>query len=143
MRNVDISLTRISIYHWRRLLRNPSLAMKLLAWNCQGLGSPWTVHALDELLRFHNPALVFLSETKCKKRKCENLKEKYNLFGINVDSCGKKGGLILLWRKDINLVVNSFSCSHIDVGVFNEERVAGWRFTSIYGQPDVGRRGET
>ncbi|KAL0410571.1 UNVERIFIED_CONTAM: hypothetical protein Slati_3646800 [Sesamum latifolium] len=55
----------------------------------------------------------------------------------------KKGGLMLLWRKDINLVVNSFSCSHIDVGVFNKEGVAGWRFTGIYGQPDVGRRGET
>ncbi|KAL0453949.1 UNVERIFIED_CONTAM: hypothetical protein Slati_1373000 [Sesamum latifolium] len=77
--------------------------MKLLVWNCQGLGSPWIVRVLSELIRFHNPGLVFLFETKCKRRKCDNLKEKFNLFGINVDSHGRAGGLILLWRKDINL----------------------------------------
>ncbi|KAL0399794.1 UNVERIFIED_CONTAM: hypothetical protein Sradi_2322700 [Sesamum radiatum] len=100
--------------------------MKILVWNCQGLGSLWTVHALDELIRLHDPALVFLSETKCKKRKCDNLKERYNLFGINVDSCGKGGGLMMLWRKDIS--VHSFSSSHIDAGVFNEKGFEGWHF---------------
>ncbi|KAL0368284.1 UNVERIFIED_CONTAM: hypothetical protein Scaly_1047300 [Sesamum calycinum] len=111
--------------------------MKLLVWNCPGLGSPWTVHVLDELIRLHDPALVFLSETKCKKHKCDNLKEKYNLFGINVDSRGKSGGLILLWRKDINLFVHLFSVSHIDAGVFNEAGLEGWRFTGIYGHSEA------
>ncbi|KAL0402472.1 UNVERIFIED_CONTAM: hypothetical protein Slati_4277100 [Sesamum latifolium] len=117
--------------------------MKLLVWNCQGLGSPWTVHALDEIIRLHDPVLVFLSKTKCKWRKCENLKEKYNFFGVNVDSQGKGRGLILLWRKDVNLVVHSFSYSHIDASVFNEEGLEGWRFTGIYGHPEAARREET
>ncbi|KAL0458054.1 UNVERIFIED_CONTAM: hypothetical protein Slati_0432600 [Sesamum latifolium] len=117
--------------------------MNLLAWNCQGLGSPWTVRVLSELFRRHNPALVFLSENKCKKQKCEILKEKFNLFRVNVDSRGKGGGLMLLWRKDINLVVHSFSTSHIDATVSTEESTNGWRFTSIYGQPDVAKRSES
>ncbi|KAK4389704.1 hypothetical protein Sango_2307400 [Sesamum angolense] len=66
--------------------------MKLIVWNCQGLGFPWTVQVLNKLIRLHNPALVFLSETKCKKRKYEILKEKLNLFGVNIDSQGKGGG---------------------------------------------------
>ncbi|KAL0410924.1 UNVERIFIED_CONTAM: hypothetical protein Slati_3682100 [Sesamum latifolium] len=109
----------------------------------QGLGSTWTVRVLNELIRLHNPALVFLSETKCKKRKCEILKEKFNLFGINVDSQGKGGGLMLLWRKDINLVVHSFSHSHIDAGISNEEGTNGWRFTGLYGHPEAAKRTET
>ncbi|KAL0379058.1 UNVERIFIED_CONTAM: hypothetical protein Sradi_3211300 [Sesamum radiatum] len=54
--------------------------------NCQGLGSPRSVHILNELIRLYNPALIFLSETKYKTRKCENLKEIHNLFGVSVDS---------------------------------------------------------
>ncbi|KAL0405316.1 UNVERIFIED_CONTAM: hypothetical protein Slati_3845500 [Sesamum latifolium] len=97
------------------------------------LGSPWTVRVLRDHIRLHNPALVFLSQTKCKRRKCENLKEKFNLFGINVDSYGKAGGLMLLWRKDINLVVKSYSYSHIDAVLSKEDGTEGWRFTGVYG----------
>ncbi|KAL0405499.1 UNVERIFIED_CONTAM: putative mitochondrial protein [Sesamum latifolium] len=93
------------------------LSMKLLVWNCQGLGSHWTVRVLSELIRFHNPALVFLSETKCKKRKYELLKEKHNIFGVSVDSRSK--------------------------GVFDGKGMDGWRFTGIYGQPDAARHEET
>ncbi|KAL0447807.1 UNVERIFIED_CONTAM: hypothetical protein Slati_1908600 [Sesamum latifolium] len=117
--------------------------MKIICWNCQGLGPPWTVCTLNELIRLYDPGLVFLSETKCRNRKCEYLKEKYNMYGINVDARGKSGGLILLWRKDVNLVIQSFSSSHIDTSIVSEIGEAGWRFTGIYGQPDAARRGET
>ncbi|KAK4384031.1 hypothetical protein Sango_3098700, partial [Sesamum angolense] len=50
--------------------------MKLLVWNYQGLGSLWIVRVLNKLIRLYNPALVFLSETKCKKQKCKQLKER-------------------------------------------------------------------
>ncbi|KAL0411165.1 UNVERIFIED_CONTAM: hypothetical protein Slati_3706200 [Sesamum latifolium] len=119
------------------------VAMKLIAWNCQGLGSPWTVRSLAELVRFHNPALVFLSETKCKKRKCDILKERFNMFGVHVDSKGKSGGLILLWRKDMNVILHSFSDAHIDVGVASEDGSGGWRFTGIYGHPEASHRALT
>ncbi|KAL0320136.1 UNVERIFIED_CONTAM: hypothetical protein Sradi_5275100 [Sesamum radiatum] len=117
--------------------------MILLVWNCQGLGSPWTVCVLNELIRRHNPGLVFLSETKCKKRKCDALKERHNLFGISVDSIGKGGGLTLLWRKEVNVVIQSFSNSHIDAVVSDESGTNGWRFTGVYGQPEAARRAET
>ncbi|KAL0401629.1 UNVERIFIED_CONTAM: hypothetical protein Slati_4192800 [Sesamum latifolium] len=42
------------------------------------------------------------------------------MFDLSVDSRGKGGGLILLWCKDFNLVVHSFSSSHIDAGIASE-----------------------
>ncbi|KAL0374993.1 UNVERIFIED_CONTAM: hypothetical protein Sradi_3415000 [Sesamum radiatum] len=84
-----------------------------------------------------------ISETKCWKRECEYLKEKYNMYGVNVDTRGKSGGLILLWRKDANLVIQSFSSAHIDTNIALETEEVGWRFTGIYGQPDVARRDKT
>ncbi|KAL0457799.1 UNVERIFIED_CONTAM: hypothetical protein Slati_0407100 [Sesamum latifolium] len=60
-----------------------------------------------------------------------------------MDSQGKGGGLMLLWRKDINLVVHSFSHSHIDAGISNEEGTNGWRFTGLYGHPKAAKRTET
>ncbi|KAL0374983.1 UNVERIFIED_CONTAM: hypothetical protein Sradi_3414000 [Sesamum radiatum] len=102
-----------------------------------------TVRTLNKLIRLYNPALVVLSETKCRKRKCEYLKEKYNMYGVNVDARGKSGGFILLWRKHTNLVIQSFSSAHIDANIASETKEAGWRFTGIYGQPDVAHRGKS
>ncbi|KAL0457898.1 UNVERIFIED_CONTAM: hypothetical protein Slati_0417000 [Sesamum latifolium] len=66
-------------------------AMNLIAWNCQGLGAPWTVHGLGDLLRQHRPSLVFLSETKCSLRHIEALKKKFDVFGIGVEARGRSG----------------------------------------------------
>ncbi|KAL0358211.1 UNVERIFIED_CONTAM: hypothetical protein Scaly_1506800 [Sesamum calycinum] len=94
-------------------------AMKIIAWSCQGLVYPWTVRSLNELIWLYNPALVFLSETKCKKRKCDIVKQRFNMFGVNVDSKGKERGIA------------------------NADGILGWRFTGIYGHPKATQRGDT
>ncbi|KAK4381987.1 hypothetical protein Sango_2916000 [Sesamum angolense] len=75
--------------------------MSLLAWNCQGLGSPWTVRQLGAIIQDHHPALVFLAETKCSSRQIDKLKHRFDMHGVNVDSVRKSGGLALLWDKHI------------------------------------------
>ncbi|KAL0461285.1 UNVERIFIED_CONTAM: hypothetical protein Slati_0016100 [Sesamum latifolium] len=65
------------------------------------------------------------------------------MFGINVDSSGKGGGMILLWHKHVNVTVHPYSISHIDVVVAKEDGTEGWRFTRIYGHPEAARRTET
>jgi exonuclease III len=37
--------------------------MKLLSWNCRGLGKPAAVRALRKLTKAHHPDIVFLIET--------------------------------------------------------------------------------
>ncbi|KAL0417527.1 UNVERIFIED_CONTAM: putative mitochondrial protein [Sesamum radiatum] len=114
--------------------------MILLSWNCQGLGSPCTVHALGELLRTHKPSLVFLAETKCKKNRIETLKRKFDLFGCCVESQGRSRGLALLWHKSISVQLQSFGHHHIDATVYPESETEAWRFTGFYGFADVACR---
>ncbi|KAL0314574.1 UNVERIFIED_CONTAM: hypothetical protein Sangu_2301800 [Sesamum angustifolium] len=114
--------------------------MILLSWNCQGLGSPCTVHALGELLRTHKPSLVFLAETKCKKNRIETLKRKFDLFGCCVESQGHSGGLALLWHKSLSVQLQSFGHHHIDATVYPESETEAWRFTGFYGFADVACR---
>ena len=38
--------------------------MKILSWNCRGLGSHWTVSYFREIWHQHKPEFLFLSETK-------------------------------------------------------------------------------
>jgi len=38
--------------------------MKILSWNCRGLGNPAAVRALRKILKITCPDVVFLSETK-------------------------------------------------------------------------------
>ncbi|KAK4391663.1 putative mitochondrial protein [Sesamum angolense] len=79
----------------------PPGAMSLLVWNCQGLGNPWTVKGLRDLIQENNPHLVFLAETKCSSRQIETLKRRLNLFGCCVESRDRSGGLALLWHKSV------------------------------------------
>lgn len=41
--------------------------MRVLVWNCRGVGSPLTIPQLKELSKLHSPGVVFLAETKNKK----------------------------------------------------------------------------
>ncbi|KAL0331574.1 UNVERIFIED_CONTAM: hypothetical protein Sangu_1702900 [Sesamum angustifolium] len=113
--------------------------MKLLVWNYQGLWLPWTVRTLKELINLHRPGLVFLYETKCKARRCDRVKDVVNYNGIKVDSMGKVGCLLLLWRKDVKVCLQSFSVHLIDCSVKSSKCPKHWRFTGFYGYPEVTR----
>uniref|UniRef100_A0A2N9GDB5 Reverse transcriptase domain-containing protein n=1 Tax=Fagus sylvatica TaxID=28930 RepID=A0A2N9GDB5_FAGSY len=63
-----------------------------------------------------------------------------NKFVAN--SRNKGGGLCLLWKKEIKLRVNSYSHSHIDA-IVNENQQDTWRFTGFYGAPETHKRDES
>ncbi|KAL0298977.1 UNVERIFIED_CONTAM: putative mitochondrial protein [Sesamum radiatum] len=105
--------------------------MILLSWNCQGLGTPCTVHTLGELIRSHRPSLVFLAETKCKKGRIDGIKRRFGFFGCCVESQGRSGGLALLWDKSTTVQLQSFGPHHIDVTVYPDGESEAWRFTDF------------
>lgn len=44
----------------------PPGPMKILSWNCRGLGSPSAVRALQRLIRLENFDLVFIMKSRLK-----------------------------------------------------------------------------
>jgi hypothetical protein len=84
--------------------------MKILSWNCRGLGNPKTVRALKKLLTNHTPDLVFLMETKLFNSNFSFLSHFLDTYSVNSINCSISGGggklealpsygiiLILLW----------------------------------------------
>ena len=80
--------------------------MRALGWNCRRLGNPRLVWVLRNLVQQWDPDLVFLSETKLKKRSMEKKKVSVGFInGLVIPSYGRSGGLALLWRKEITVDV--------------------------------------
>ncbi|KAL0406141.1 UNVERIFIED_CONTAM: hypothetical protein Slati_3928000 [Sesamum latifolium] len=105
-----------------------------------GLGGPWTVRTLTSLIREHHPALVFLAETKCPTHQVEVLKHKFDMFRFGVETVEKSGCLAVLWDKNTDVQLQSFSRNHIDVSIKLYADKDWWRFTGFYGDPDVSKR---
>ena len=96
------------------------------------------------MIASEDPSLVFLMETKLSKEDMTH--KKYTLGfteGLVVGSIGSKGGLALLWKKDVMVDVQTFGPWHIDVEIGGNDGSGRWRFTGFYGQPETSRRKET
>ena len=63
--------------------------------------------------------------------------------GLIVPSMGRRGGLALLWSKDANLEVKSFSNHHIDAVITESRNGFVWRFTRFYGHSKTHLREES
>jgi exonuclease III len=107
--------------------------MKIMAWNCRGLASAWAVRALLAIQKREKLDVFFLSETHLGNAKAGELRRKLHCdhFTI-VESDGRSGGLLLLWRQDVSVRVQEVSECFIDVLIEDDVE---WRLTGIYGDP--------
>ena len=113
--------------------------MSLLAWNCRGLGSAPVVRSLTDVVKFLDPVLVFLSETKASLNRIKGIQRKLNFTqGITVPSDGRSGGLAMLWKEGADVRFKSCLNGHIDVVVCEGAGAQPWRATGFYGHPDAG-----
>ena len=107
-------------------------AMRILSWNCQGLGNPWTVRSLRDLVRVQAPMVCFLMETRLDKdgfkKKCGDLPFP-NKFVVKYPNSG--GGLVLLWKDSVQLDVVNFTANHILAKVVDEDGFL-WYLTGFY-----------
>ena len=104
--------------------------MKIIDWNCLGLGNPKAVCVTSLLVRLKAPNLLFLIETKLFSNEAHKLKEKMGLRnGIVVDcSSNRGGGLALSWKDEVDVNLLSFSKGHIDIKINKFEGRDDWRF---------------
>ncbi|KAE8656259.1 hypothetical protein F3Y22_tig00117005pilonHSYRG00262 [Hibiscus syriacus] len=96
----------------------PPGAMTIFCWNCRGLGNPATVRELRRLISEKDPMLVFVSETKLRKNKTEAIRVATKMGGcFEVERSDRCVGLMMLWREEFDVTLQSFSNIHIDVEV--------------------------
>ncbi|GMI69773.1 hypothetical protein HRI_000646600 [Hibiscus trionum] len=106
--------------------------MKILVWNCQGLGNPVTVQYLKQLVASKSPSAVFLCDTRLDKRKTEDVRRRVNMSANLVVERNEDGlGLMLLWTEDTQVSLLSYLKAHIDVEVSRDD--VCFRFTGMYG----------
>ena len=60
--------------------------------------------------------------------------------GLIIPSEGRSGGMALLWIRDVDVEIKSFSSSHIDAIVMDSISGFKWRMTRFYGNPKTSLR---
>ncbi|XP_030498113.2 uncharacterized protein LOC115713770 [Cannabis sativa] len=117
--------------------------MNVLSWNCHGLGNPWAIQFIKDLIVQKKPNLVFLCETLSKKETIEKLRVAINFEGaFSVDAQGKSGGVALLWRVEGDVNLLGFGQNYIDASILGGNK-GYWRLTGLYGEPNRSLRGNT
>ena len=70
--------------------------MSILSLNCRGLGNKSAVEELSRLIKVQCPRIVFLMETKLKKKGIEEVKNELKIDNVVcVERIGMSGGLAL------------------------------------------------
>ncbi|KAK8532112.1 hypothetical protein V6N12_053561 [Hibiscus sabdariffa] len=109
--------------------------MAMLAWNVRGLGNKDTVSALKNVAFKHKANIIFLGETKQKKRYIEKIRMKMkfdNVFYVEPD--GIAGRLALWWSNNVKLSILHYDKNFIDTKIsINGE--TDWFGTFIYAPP--------
>lgn len=117
--------------------------MKLLSWNCQGVGNLRTVRILGNLIKSLNPTFLFLSETLVTSSTIAELCDKFGFADyFAVDKVGRGGGLAVLWKQTMSCKIMDSSNNYINV-YFMERNSPSWRLTCFYGFPERTRRQES
>ena len=107
--------------------------MNILCWNCRGLGNPQTKQELGDLIRAQDPLVVFLAETWLDKARLEEIKVRFKFEGlIEVSRVGRGGGVAILWKKECDFSIDTYSPNHMD-GMVNKGKEEECRFTGFYG----------
>eukprot|EP00253_Pinus_taeda_P008362 PITA_08362 len=77
--------------------------MKLVSWNCRGLGNPSKIEAVKDLLKVEPSDILMLQETKIEGQALlEVSRSKWNKkAGKAVSARGTSGGLATLWSEDL------------------------------------------
>ena len=106
--------------------------MKVLSWNCRGMGSKWTISYLSEIR--HKPDFLFLAETKQEPDFVQKFQAHFGYDNlVTVDPLGRSGGLALFYNNEFQVKVLYSSNRMIDV----EAEALGKTvyLTFVYGDP--------
>ena len=88
--------------------------MRIISWNCRGLGNPSKVEAVRDLMKAEPADILLLQETKIEgDTLLEISKNKWQKnSGKTVSARGTAGGIATLWKEDQFKLVNTHNTQH-------------------------------
>lgn len=108
--------------------------MVTVCWNCRGIGAASTVKELKDIIFNFKPQIVFLSETKAKHNKLQNLKRYLPFDNMFVVYCiGKAGGLCIFWKKTVKVQILFSNCNVIHTLITDTNANSSFHFSFVYG----------
>ena len=82
--------------------------MNCVIWNCRGLGNQLAVQELVEVVQAKAPSIMFLAETLADEARLDYVKDRIWFDSkFFVQSVNKGGGLVLFWKTDTEVDVES------------------------------------
>ena len=117
--------------------------MKLISCNARGLGSPRAVRQLRLLVQKYSPHVLFIIESKlaCNfvSRFCRSL---HFAHGLEVPRVGISGGLLLLWKENIDVTLLTYNANLFDC-YMKSDNGPSLHFSAFYGAPEIHNRVHT
>jgi hypothetical protein len=95
--------------------------MKIISWNYRGISRLAAFHSLRVLIRYNNPDILFLSETKASPSLSSPILNNLGFYSMaHVAPTGLSGGLVLAWRTGVELECFLFSKHNIFAWCFSD-----------------------
>lgn len=115
--------------------------MRLLSWNCQGLGSTLTGKALTRLCHSHHPEILFLMETRQPEATIRSWLRRLKFTHYHVvNHLRTRGGLALLWHDSVTVTIIDSSPNFVDTVVCFPYEDLVCNITWMYGMPHENRK---
>ncbi|XP_026417388.1 uncharacterized protein LOC113312869 [Papaver somniferum] len=111
--------------------------MKILSWNCQGIGNPHTRDYIQFCLTNNDPDIFFLCETKTQSNNMRFYLSKTNYphYWFH-PSLGLSGGISLGWKNGIDIEIMYTTSKTIHAIVHTHDNNMDFLITFMYGAHD-------
>ena len=116
--------------------------MNILIWNCRGAMKPLFRKTVMDLVDWHNPIIMVITETRLSGARANKIIETLPFDGAVVtDTIGFAGGIWLLWRSNL-VQVEALATTEQEVHAIVRVRIQSfnWLISAIYASPRFEER---